>query len=127
MLEVTASSQEMILGVDFTEIYQNSDLYRYKISLFRLFNSAKNAILIYKLCRRNKALIKELSSPRPGSSDISFPTQYSQSFFVQCWACLWKQRSSYWRNTSYTAVRFIFTIAISLIFGTMFWDLGNKM
>ncbi|XP_063937326.1 pleiotropic drug resistance protein 1-like isoform X1 [Daucus carota subsp. sativus] len=127
MLEVTASSQEMILGVDFTEIYQNSDLYRYKISLFRLFNSAKNAILIYKLCRRNKALIKELSSPRPGSSDISFPTQYSQSFFVQCWACLWKQRSSYWRNTSYTAVRFIFTIAISLIFGTMFWDLGNKI
>ncbi|WOH10728.1 hypothetical protein DCAR_0730198 [Daucus carota subsp. sativus] len=104
MLEVTASSQEMILGVDFTEIYQNSDLYR-----------------------RNKALIKELSSPRPGSSDISFPTQYSQSFFVQCWACLWKQRSSYWRNTSYTAVRFIFTIAISLIFGTMFWDLGNKI
>ncbi|KAL8118570.1 pleiotropic drug resistance protein 1-like [Apium graveolens] len=104
MLEVTASSQEMILGVDFTERYQNSDLYK-----------------------RNKALIKELSTPRPGSSDISFPTEHSQSFFMQCWACLWKQRRSYWRNTSYTAVRFIFTIAISLIFGTMFWDLGNKI
>nr|XP_017215736.1 PREDICTED: pleiotropic drug resistance protein 1-like [Daucus carota subsp. sativus] len=104
MLEVTAASQEMILGVDFTEIYKNSDLYR-----------------------RNKALIKELSTPRPGSSDLSFPTQYSQSFFVQCWACLWKQRCSYWRNTSYTAVRFLFTTAIALIFGSMFWDLGSKM
>ena len=29
MLEVTASSQEIILGIDFTEIYKNSDLYRY--------------------------------------------------------------------------------------------------
>ncbi|KAL1829193.1 hypothetical protein ACET3Z_007605 [Daucus carota] len=104
MLEVTASSQEIILGIDFTEIYKNSDLYR-----------------------RNKALIKELSTPRPGSSDLSFPTQYSQSFIVQCVACLWKQRCSYWRNTSYTAVRFLFTTAIALIFGSMFWDLGSKM
>ncbi|KAL1810497.1 hypothetical protein DCAR_0730200 [Daucus carota subsp. sativus] len=104
MLEVTASSQEMILGVDFTEIYHNSDLYK-----------------------RNKALIRELSAPRPGSSDISFPTQYSQSFIVQCVACLWKQRCSYWRNTSYTAVRFLFTTAIAIMFGSMFWDLGSKM
>ncbi|KAK1393964.1 hypothetical protein POM88_013020 [Heracleum sosnowskyi] len=50
-LEVTSSKQEMILGVDFTEVYRNSDLYR-----------------------RNKALIKELSTPRPGSRDLSFPT-----------------------------------------------------
>ncbi|KAL8118564.1 hypothetical protein AgCh_016184 [Apium graveolens] len=104
MLEVTASSQEMILGVDFTDIYHNSDLYK-----------------------RNKALIRELSVPRPGSSDISFPSQYSQSFLVQCVACLWKQRCSYWRNTSYTAVRFMFTTAIAVMFGSMFWDLGSKM
>ncbi|KAL8113884.1 hypothetical protein AgCh_020969 [Apium graveolens] len=104
MLEVTASSQEMILGVDFTAIYHNSDLYK-----------------------RNKALIRELSTPRPGSSDISFPSQYSQSFIVQCVACLWKQRCSYWRNTSYTAVRFLFTAAIAVMFGSMFWDLGSKI
>ncbi|VFQ72414.1 unnamed protein product [Cuscuta campestris] len=103
MLEVTASSQEMLLGVDFTDVYKNSDLYR-----------------------RNKALISELSTPRPGSKDLFFPTQYSQSFWSQCMACLWKQHWSYWRNTSYTAVRFIFTLAIGLAFGTMFWDLGTK-
>ncbi|KAI3512021.1 hypothetical protein L1887_19184 [Cichorium endivia] len=60
MLEVSASAQEMALGFDFTEIYRNSDLYR-----------------------RNKALIAELSVPRPGSNDLYFPTQCSQSFFVQ--------------------------------------------
>ncbi|KAL2544694.1 ABC transporter G family member 40 [Forsythia ovata] len=103
MLEVTTSSQELVLGVDFADHYKNSDLYR-----------------------RNKALIKELSVPRPGTKDLYFPTQYSQSFVTQCIACLWKQHWSYWRNPPYTAVRFLFTTFIALIFGTMFWDLGSK-
>ncbi|VFQ72417.1 unnamed protein product [Cuscuta campestris] len=103
MLEVTTSAQEMLLGLDFTDEYKKSDLYR-----------------------RNKALISELSTPRPGSKDLYFTTQYSQSFWSQCMACLWKQHWSYWRNTSYTAVRFIFTTIIALAFGTMFWDLGTK-
>ncbi|KAA8541857.1 hypothetical protein F0562_023009 [Nyssa sinensis] len=103
MLEVTSSAQEMALGVDFTEVYKNSELYR-----------------------RNKALINELSQPRPDSKDLYFPTQYSQSFFTQCMACLWKQHWSYWRNPPYTAVRFLFTTIIALVFGTMFWDLGSK-
>ncbi|KAL1818654.1 hypothetical protein ACET3Z_013523 [Daucus carota] len=102
-LEVTSSNQELILGVDFTEVYRNSDLYR-----------------------RNKALIKELSTPQPGSRDLSFRTQYSQSFLIQFVTCLWKQRASYWRNPPYTAARFFFTTSIALLFGTMFWDLGNK-
>ncbi|WMV48222.1 hypothetical protein MTR67_041607 [Solanum verrucosum] len=104
MLEVTASAQEMMLGVDFTDLYKNSDLYR-----------------------RNKALITELSVPRPGSKDLYFETQYSQSLWIQCMACLWKQNWSYWRNPAYTAVRFIFTMFIALVFGTMFWDIGTKV
>ncbi|TKY48119.1 ABC transporter G family member 40 [Spatholobus suberectus] len=76
--------------------------------------------------RRNKQLIQELGQPAPGSKDLHFPTQYSQSFLVQCQACLWKQRWSYWRNPPYTAVRFFFTTFIALMFGTMFWDLGGK-
>ncbi|CAH1425582.1 unnamed protein product [Lactuca virosa] len=103
MLEVSTSAQEMALGIDFTQIYKNSELYR-----------------------RNKALINELNTPLPGSKDLYFPTRYSQSFFTQCMACLWKQRLSYWRNPSYTAVRFLFTLGIGLMFGTMFWDLGGK-
>ncbi|XP_075663586.1 pleiotropic drug resistance protein 1-like isoform X2 [Castanea sativa] len=103
MLEVTSSAEEIALGVDFTNVYRNSDLYR-----------------------RNKALIQELSKPAPDKKELYFPTQYAQSFFTQCMACLWKQHWSYWRNPPYTAVRFLFTIFIALIFGTMFWDLGSK-
>ncbi|XAR69345.1 Xenobiotic-transporting ATPase [Bertholletia excelsa] len=103
MLEVTSPAQEAILGVNFAEVYKNSEQYR-----------------------KNKELVKELSTPLPGSKDLYFPTQYSQSFFTQCMACLWKQRLSYWRNPPYTAVRFLFTTVIALMFGTIFWDLGSK-
>ncbi|KAJ8539720.1 hypothetical protein K7X08_013972 [Anisodus acutangulus] len=104
MLEVTTSAQEMLFGVDFTDLYKKSDLYR-----------------------RNKALISELSVPRPGTKDLHFDTKYSQPFWTQCMACLWKQHWSYWRNPAYTAVRFLFTTLIALVFGTMFWDLGGKV
>ncbi|KAB1204550.1 Pleiotropic drug resistance protein 1 [Morella rubra] len=103
MLEVTSAGQEAALGVDFTDIYKNSELYR-----------------------RNKALIKELSKPPPGSKDLYFPTQYSESFFTQCLACLWKQHWSYWRNPPYSAVRLLFTTFSALMFGTIFWDRGSK-
>ncbi|CAI0420438.1 unnamed protein product [Linum tenue] len=103
MLEVTSSAQESEQGIDFAATYRNSDLYR-----------------------RNKALIAELSTPAPGSKDLHFSTKYSQSFVNQCVACFWKQYLSYWRNPQYTAVRFLFTIAIALMFGTMFWNLGSK-
>ncbi|CAI0473847.1 unnamed protein product [Linum tenue] len=103
MLEVTSSAQEMTLGMDFAAIYKNSGLYR-----------------------RNKALIAELSTPAPDTKDLYFPSKYSLPFFTQCIACFWKQYLSYWRNPQYTAVRFLFTVAIALMFGTMFWDLGSK-
>ncbi|XP_015083661.1 pleiotropic drug resistance protein 1-like [Solanum pennellii] len=103
MLEVTSLAQEAVLGIDFTELYKNSELYR-----------------------RNKALIQELSVAAPGSKDLYFETKYSQSFFTQCMACLWKQHLSYWRNPPYTAVRLMFTFFVSLMLGTIFWGLGSK-
>ncbi|XP_077209810.1 pleiotropic drug resistance protein 1-like [Tasmannia lanceolata] len=103
MMEVTTMLQEEILEVNFADIYKNSDLFR-----------------------RNKTLINELSSPHPGSEDLYFHTKYSQPFVIQCIACLWKQHKSYGRNPPYTAVRFLFTTFIALMFGTMFWDLGSK-
>ncbi|KAG9140215.1 hypothetical protein Leryth_014664 [Lithospermum erythrorhizon] len=75
MLEVSSSVQEKMLGVDFADIYRNSELRR-----------------------RNKALNSELGVPRSGSQDIYFEMQYSQSFITQCIACLWKQHRSYWRR-----------------------------
>ncbi|KAB1215924.1 Pleiotropic drug resistance protein 2 [Morella rubra] len=82
MLEVSATSVEAQLDLDFAEVFANSDLYR-----------------------RNQELIEELSTPEPGSKDLYFPTQYSQSFITQCKACFWKQHWSYWRNSKYNAIR----------------------
>ncbi|XP_062204828.1 ABC transporter G family member 36 [Phragmites australis] len=104
MLEVTTVSQEQMLGVDFSDRYKKSELYQ-----------------------RNKALIKELSQPAPGSSDLHFPSKYSRSSITQCVACLWKQNLSYWRNPPYNTVRFFFTTVIALLLGTIFWDLGGKV
>ncbi|KAL9244666.1 hypothetical protein vseg_018421 [Gypsophila vaccaria] len=103
MLEVSTPGQEQALGVDFSDLYKNSDLHR-----------------------RNKALIQELGTPRPGSKDLYFDTQYSQPFLVQTMACFWKQHWSYWRNPLYTAVRLLFTSVIALMFGSIFWQLGGK-
>ncbi|XP_022959810.1 pleiotropic drug resistance protein 1-like isoform X1 [Cucurbita moschata] len=103
MLEVTSSTQEMVSGVDFAELFKKSELYR-----------------------RNKEIIKELSEPPPASNDIHFQTKYSQPFSKQYLACLWKQHLSYWRNPSYIATKFLFTLGASLILGTMFWNLGSK-
>ncbi|KAJ4732360.1 Pleiotropic drug resistance protein 1 [Rhynchospora pubera] len=103
MLEVTTMAQEEALGVDFAQLYKNSELYR-----------------------RNKALIKDVSVPPPGSTDLYFPTQYSQPFSTQCMACLWKQHLSYWRNPPYTAMRFFFTLIVALLLGSIFWQLGSK-
>ncbi|KAJ1438245.1 P-loop containing nucleoside triphosphate hydrolase [Sesbania bispinosa] len=103
MLEVTSPGKEANLKVDFTDVYKNSELHR-----------------------RNKELIQELSVPSQGSKDLHFDSQYSQTFVAQCIACLWKQHLSYWRNTSYTAVRLLFTTMTGLLFGLVFWDVGLK-
>ncbi|XP_065865883.1 pleiotropic drug resistance protein 2-like isoform X2 [Euphorbia lathyris] len=102
MLEVSSTSVEGQLGVDFADIYANSDLYQ-----------------------RNQGLIKELSTPS-SSKDLYFPTKYSQSFTTQCKACFWKQYWSYWRNTQFNTIRFVMTIAIGLMLGGIFWDKGQQ-
>ncbi|XP_050206229.1 pleiotropic drug resistance protein 2-like [Mercurialis annua] len=104
MLEVTTTTVEAQLDVDFAEIYANSDLYR-----------------------RNQELIKDISTPQPGSTDLYFPTQYSQSFITQCKACFWKQNWSYWRNSRYNAIRFFMTIVIGAMFGAIFWGKGDQI
>ncbi|QCD97785.1 ATP-binding cassette [Vigna unguiculata] len=104
MMEVTSSAKELELGIDFADVYKSSELYR-----------------------RTKALVKELSTQSPGSKDLYFPSQYSTSFFTQCMACLWKQHWSYWRNSQYTALRFLYTAIVAVLLGSMFWNLGSKI
>ncbi|XP_019173606.1 PREDICTED: ABC transporter G family member 32-like [Ipomoea nil] len=103
VLEVTSTAEESRLGVDFAEIYRRSDLFQ-----------------------QNKEMVERLSKPSADSVELNFPRKYSQSFFGQFWACLWKQNLSYWRNPQYTAVRFFYTVIISLMFGSICWKFGSK-
>ncbi|KAK1305958.1 putative pleiotropic drug resistance protein 7 [Acorus calamus] len=79
--EVTTMAQEEFLGVDFTQYYKDSALYQ-----------------------RNKALIKENSTPPPGTNDLHFRTKFSQPFLTQCMACLWKQHKSNTRQDLFNAM-----------------------
>uniref|UniRef100_V5NZ11 PDR protein 2 n=1 Tax=Tabernaemontana elegans TaxID=761068 RepID=V5NZ11_9GENT len=103
ILEVTSPTEEIRLGVDFAEVYHRSNLFE-----------------------QNKDLVDRLSKPTDNSNELRFPRKYSQSFFSQFLACLWKQNLSYWRNPQYTAVRFFYTVVISLMFGTICWRFGSK-
>ncbi|KAG9154826.1 hypothetical protein Leryth_019541 [Lithospermum erythrorhizon] len=104
MLEVTSTSSEKELGLDFAQIYKDSSLFK-----------------------DNKELVEVLSTPPPGSKDLHFPTRYTQSSWGQFKACLWKQNWSYWRSPSYNLFRFMFIIIASFIFGLLFWDQGQKL
>ncbi|KAG6389549.1 hypothetical protein SASPL_151020 [Salvia splendens] len=103
ILEVTSPAEENRLGLDFAELYRQSDLYK-----------------------QNKILVESLSKPDKDTTELNFPSKYSLSYFGQFLACLWKQNLSYWRNPQYTAVRFFYTVIISLMFGTICWKFGSK-
>ncbi|GFS35362.1 pleiotropic drug resistance 4 [Actinidia rufa] len=103
ILEVSSPAEEIRLGVDFADVYRKSSLFQ-----------------------KNKLHVEKLSKPCGDTNELSFPSRYSQSFFAQFLACLWKQNLSYWRNPQYTAVRFFYTVIISLMLGTICWRFGSK-
>ncbi|KAK9289059.1 hypothetical protein L1049_017530 [Liquidambar formosana] len=104
MLEVTSTSVEMELNLDFTRIYKESPLYRDTIEL-----------------------VRQSSEPPPGSRDLQFPTRFPQNGWGQYKACLWKQSLSYWRNPEYNLLRSIFMIALAVLFGVVFWQKGKDI
>ncbi|KAM0064290.1 putative ABC transporter, AAA+ ATPase domain, ABC-2 type transporter [Helianthus debilis subsp. tardiflorus] len=104
MLEVTSSSVEAEVGVDFGQIYSTSTLYE-----------------------SNKELVSTLSKPPAGSKDLYFPTRFPQNGWGQFKACLWKQHMSYWRSPSYNLLRSMHMLFSALIFGLLFWDQGRKI
>ncbi|KAF5782016.1 putative AAA+ ATPase domain, pigment precursor permease/Protein ATP-binding cassette sub-family G [Helianthus annuus] len=104
MLEVTSSSMEAELEVDFAQIYSTSTLNQ-----------------------SNKDLVNTLSKPPPGSKDLYFPTRFPQNSWSQFKACLWKQRLSYWRSPSYNLMRSLHILFASFMFGLLFWGQGRNI
>jgi hypothetical protein len=72
-------------------------------------------------------LVKQLSSPTPGSKELHFPTRFPQNGWEQLKACLWKQNLSYWRSPSYNLVRIAFMSSGASLFGLLYWQQGKKM
>ncbi|KAL4190565.1 hypothetical protein AMTRI_Chr07g25310 [Amborella trichopoda] len=104
MLEVTSTSMEKQLGIDFAELYKESYLYL-----------------------ERKDLVKQLSTPQPGSKDLHFETRFPQKGWVQFKTCLWKHSLSYWRSPKYNLVRIFFVFATSIVLGALFWQHGDKI
>ncbi|XP_027337469.1 ABC transporter G family member 31-like [Abrus precatorius] len=103
MLEVSTAAVESKLGIDFANVYENSEQFRGVV-----------------------ASIKDYGQPPPGSQPLKFETEFSQNTCAQFRKCLWKQNLVYWRSPPYNAMRLIFTVICALIFGTVFWDSGSK-
>uniref|UniRef100_A0A6N2LL61 ABC transporter domain-containing protein n=1 Tax=Salix viminalis TaxID=40686 RepID=A0A6N2LL61_SALVM len=101
--ELLLQSAEAALGVDFGQIYEGSTLYH-----------------------ENEELVKQLSSPTPGSKELHFPTRFPQNGWEQLKACLWKQNLSYWRSPSYNLVRIIFMACGALLFSLLYWQKGKE-
>ncbi|KAL5069150.1 hypothetical protein RYX36_020037 [Vicia faba] len=104
MLEISSPTVESQLSVDFADLFIKSELYQ-----------------------TNQELIKELSTPLPGTKDLNFASKHSRSFITQCKACFWKQHWSYWRNPQYNAIRFFLSISVGVIFGLVFWKKADKI
>ncbi|XP_066355710.1 ABC transporter G family member 41-like [Miscanthus floridulus] len=102
MLEVTSTSLEAQLGVDFAQIYRDSSMYKDK-----------------------DEIVSRLSIPPLGTSNLHFPTRYPQKFWEQFKACIWKQCLSYWRTPSYNLVRIVFITFACIAFGALYWQQGD--
>ncbi|KAI8531792.1 hypothetical protein RHMOL_Rhmol11G0163100 [Rhododendron molle] len=103
MLEVTSTSAEAGLGIDFAQVYKNSVLYK-----------------------NNQALVNSLRFP-PDSKELHFATRFPQNGWGQFKSCLWKQHLSYWRSPSYIFNRYMYSLIASLLYGILFWGQGTKM
>ncbi|KAL3843577.1 hypothetical protein ACJIZ3_000980 [Penstemon smallii] len=104
MLEVTSTSSEAELGVDFAQIYKTSGLHE-----------------------NNKELVRKLGTPPPDSKDLHFSTRYSQNGWGQFKTCLWKQHWSYWRSPSYNLMRSVHMLFAAFLFGFVYWGQGKKI
>ncbi|KAI7979746.1 Pleiotropic drug resistance protein 3 [Camellia lanceoleosa] len=104
MLDVTSTSAEAELGVDFAQVYKNSVLYQ-----------------------NNRELVNRWSTPPPDSKELYFATRFAQNGWGQFKCCLWKQHLSYWRSPAYNLQRFVYMIVASFLFGVLFWDQGKTL
>jgi hypothetical protein len=65
---------------------------------------------ILHACRRNEALVQELSQPSAGSQPLHFERPYAASTWQQFSVLMRRWLTSYWRNPGYNATRLVFCV-----------------
>ncbi|KAG2487630.1 hypothetical protein HYH03_013769 [Edaphochlamys debaryana] len=108
MLEVTGAAKAVkikaVAGVDWPQVYQESDLARI------------NEAAAQRLVEGSRA-----AHPQP----LEVSGTYAAGLGVQLLELARKFRLTYWRTPSYNFVRLAITLAISLVYGSIYWDQGN--
>lgn len=102
MLVVSNESSETRLAVDFAEEYANS-------------TSASG------LAEEIIDTLREYSSSAP----LSFEHNFSSSWVQQFRWCSWRFLILYWRNPMYNYTRYIITLIIGVVFGSLYWQTGT--
>ncbi|KXZ48202.1 hypothetical protein GPECTOR_29g109 [Gonium pectorale] len=103
MLDAAGSAVERRLGVDFADVWAASDV-----------------------SKRTAQTIEECSRPASGSSPLSFGARYAVPMRAQFAVLMRRALVSYWRNPPYNVLRFLVTLGMGIMFGTLYWDRGNK-
>ncbi|CAI5523264.1 unnamed protein product [Closterium sp. Naga37s-1] len=137
MLEVTASAAAERLGVDFAQLFCQSDQFRATESLIQeskesseppegepgLFFPTQHPTT--PLSQTIEALIQESSEPPEGEPDLFFPMQHPTTPLSQFAAHLWKRHLVYWRMPDYNGARFFFSFFMALLIGGVFFGFGH--
>lgn len=104
MLEVSTPGAEQRTGVNFADVYKESEF-----------------------ARDYQKVIDEFSQPKDGAKPLHFPTVYAKPFYRQYSINFWRFMITYWRTVEYNSVRYLLTVLIGLAFGFIFWKLGGHV
>ncbi|KAL8120357.1 hypothetical protein AgCh_017512 [Apium graveolens] len=104
MLEITMGSIEEQFGLDFAQVYKESQVYKENIKQIEVLREAQGS-----------------------TRELHFPTQFPRSGWEQYKACLWKQNLSYWRSPSYNFKCLAFATVSAVLMGVVLWQKGAKI
>ncbi|KAJ0079429.1 hypothetical protein Patl1_24278 [Pistacia atlantica] len=102
--ELSSPYSEVELGVDFAQIDTDFALYEHR-----------------------KALVRELSTPPPGSKDLHFPTRFAQSGLGAIYILCMETELVLLEKSFINLFRLVHAVIVSLLFGVLFWDHGKEI
>ncbi len=72
------------------------------------------------------ATVEREMQPRAGAAALAFPGRYAASGMAQAGVLLQRAGRTWWRTPDYNATRFLITLGIALIFGSMYWKRAHE-